>query len=136
MLVKKEILEGVVFIAARNKEEKFCLKGTAFFVGDFVEDLDVTFCYIVTAQHVIAGIQKEENDGGVYLRMNTKTGVEHVRTEPEQWVINKEETVDAAVFFCAPNQEKYDYKIIDIEDIVSEAVLVRVSKLGLVMKPS
>ncbi|EJZ15793.1 hypothetical protein [Mycolicibacterium fortuitum] len=90
--------------------------GTAFFLGVTPEGYGPSdqWCAVVTALHVIAGIEK--SGGQIFLRVNTKSGgVDYVEMPPERWVRPDHSggIVDAAAcFFSTESQEKTDFKFI------------------------
>ncbi|MDH6198517.1 hypothetical protein M2272_005176 [Mycobacterium frederiksbergense] len=98
--------------------------GTAFFLGVTPEgsDPEKQWCAVVTALHVIAGI---ENSGGqIFLRVNTKAGgFDYVEMPPERWVRpdHSDGIVDAAAacFFPTESQQKSDFKVIGEEQAIT-----------------
>ncbi|PJE76725.1 hypothetical protein COV05_03085 [Candidatus Uhrbacteria bacterium CG10_big_fil_rev_8_21_14_0_10_48_16] len=125
MLVKKEILECVAFILYKDDKEQFHYVGTAFFLGEYVEDINKTFTYIVTAKHVIAGIKTKQNDGNVYLRMNAKTGsTKLILLNLEDWQFHEDDPyADAAVFFGPPDNGETEYKCFPFSGLANVTIL-------------
>ncbi|EKD64073.1 MAG: hypothetical protein ACD_51C00076G0002 [uncultured bacterium] len=125
MLVKKEILECVAYVLYKDSKDFLHYVGTAFFLGDFVEDIDKTYIYIITAKHVIAGIRGKDNDGNVYLRMNAKEGgIKLASISLDDWAFHDEDPfADAAVFFGAPDTSEVEYKCLKISEFCHEEIL-------------
>ena len=99
MLVPDEVRKCVVFVCFQSKEG-IKLGGTAFFVSVPREGLEGHFGYMVTAKHIIDGINKRSTDRKVYLRVNVKDKpAELVSTDLDSWKYHPTESnVDVAVF--------------------------------------
>lgn len=109
MYIPDELKKCVVFLKYRDnqtKEERFA--GTGFFVLLELEGLH--FSYLVTAKHVIVGIEQYGLDGKVLIRINEKNGgVRTVESDIKQWVDHPDDTsVDIKVFAWAP-ERNYDW---------------------------
>src|SRR5215213_9491133 len=74
MLIPDEVRKCVAYIGYRKPTGEMSLQGTAFFVGRPIEGTDKSFCYIVTAKHVIQGIGSKTPNGQVILRVNFTDG--------------------------------------------------------------
>ena len=74
---------------------------------------------MVTAKHVIIEAEENNPDGNLWIRINTKHGLEQVATPINAWQFSSDISVDAAVFAWAPDQSVVDsnfnsrYKRID-----------------------
>jgi len=124
MLVKKEILNCVGFVLYKDKDGNPHYCGTAFFIGEYIEDIDKSFVYIVTAKHVVAGIKTVENDGNLYLRVNVKNGDTGLATiNLDDWEYHDDPFVDAAVYFGALNSEDVDYNTFPIDHLATDEII-------------
>ena len=116
-VIPEEIKQCVVFIYYKN-EQFSTLCGTGFFVSVPLDVKGFQMVYLVTAKHVIKGIeQKTQNcaaDGKVYMKVNLKDkGVSHVSSELSEWKYHPiDESVDVAILNWSPPQETFDYKTI------------------------
>jgi hypothetical protein len=101
MLISDEVRKCVVFIGYRKNTGDMSLQGTGFFISRDVEGTNRMFVYLVTAKHVIQGIQSMENfDGKILLRMNFVDGkAGTVETEIDGWHFHPDESeIDVAVY--------------------------------------
>jgi len=85
------------------------------------------FVHIITAKHVIVGIQMRSIDNKVLLRMNNKYGeITTVITEINQWVSHPtDSSVDISVLMYAPDHDLLDYlelptTMIATDDIIKQ----------------
>jgi hypothetical protein len=89
MLVPDEIRKCVVYLTFRDKNNKQRLAGTGFFVGihgGTKEELAPDFPYLITAKHVIDGINEKSVDRIVSIRINNKDGsVIPIDSSVDQW---------------------------------------------------
>lgn len=125
MLVKKEILECVAFILYKDKSGTPHYMGTAFFLGEYVKDINKTFIYIVTAKHVIVGIKSKENDGKIYLRMNLKSGgTKLAALNLDDWEFHEDDPfADAAVFFGHPSLDEAEFQCFPTHSLANDQIL-------------
>lgn len=117
MLVPDEVQKCVVFIICKDKSTKAdTLAGTAFFVS-IKEESGLDFVYLITAKHIIEGIEEKSLDDKVYLRINQKDKPSiTLSSSLNQWKFhpslskptNKPMYVDVAALAWAPNTEIYD----------------------------
>ena len=104
MQIPDAIRKCVAFLALK-RNSGYKIKGTVFFVGYPLDDVDSAVVYAITARHVIEEINKHGNDGKVYCRMNTRhRAFEFVPTDLSQWVFNDDQRIDVAV---APMQIEF-----------------------------
>jgi hypothetical protein len=100
MIVPDEIRKCVVYVGYRTNTGDVELAGTAFFLTRDVEGTQKGFVYLITAKHVIQGIESMENfDGGIVLRVNFPDGnAYNIDTKVDQWLFHPDESeVDVAV---------------------------------------
>lgn len=123
MFVSPLILNCVCFVCNYTKGE-YRLAGTAFFLGVTPEgsDSEQSWCAVVTALHVIAGI--EDSGGQIFLRVNTKGGgFEYIAMPAARWVRpdHSDGIVDAAAacFFPSEYQQKYEFKLLGEEQAIT-----------------
>lgn len=117
MLVPPEVRKCVVFIIYKNKFTKAdTLAGTAFFVS-IQEESGLDFVYLITAKHIIEGIEEKSLDNKVYLRINQKDKPSiTLSSSLNQWKFhpslskpaNKPMYIDVAALAWAPSVEIYD----------------------------
>jgi len=85
MRVPESIRKSVAFLGYRNAAGEFNFAGTGFFLGRGVDDLNISFRYLVTARHVIDGIRDKGLDL-VYVRLNRADGTsEWFSTNAAKW---------------------------------------------------
>jgi len=113
MRVPNIVLKCVCFLCVKSNGqasiEKYKYGGTAFFVGVPSERHPITYIYLVTAKHCI---QKAQQKGGLYLRLNTKDGQSRIINFERDWHYHDNEASDVAVLPWAPPPKEYDYSII------------------------
>src|SRR4030042_5421398 len=127
----KEILDCVAFVLYKDHSGNFQYVGTAFFVGEYVKEIDRTFTYIVTAKHVVVGIKKAKNDGSLYLRINTKDGnVVYAPSKLEAWEFHTDPYVDAAVFYGTPVNHNEYYKVVPLVTFATNEIIQK-NKIGI-----
>lgn len=122
--IPPEIKKVVTFIFIKRADEALIPNGTGFFVGVRKQDnSDNWYVYLVTAKHVLTS-----KDGGyfpsIYIRLNTHAGDAEVIEFPlDSHKINifthHQNDVDIAVIPCLPSQERYDFKFIPQEMLVT-----------------
>ncbi len=112
MFVPDEVRKSVVLIGAMERGT-FRPRGTGFLVLAYQRRIpDVAFPYLVTAEHVLAGMQRNRID--VYCRLNLRDGTAIV--EPlgsKKWLVHPDDVqnTDVAVlpFWINPNIIDHDY---------------------------
>lgn len=121
--VPDEVRKCVVFLYYKDFGGNERLAGTGFFVSVSIEE-QFQASYLVTAKHVIQGIENNTSDGTVYMRMNTiDQGVGVGASDVSQWQYHPtDDSVDAAVLACAPDQSVLDYRNIPITMAVTDEV--------------
>lgn len=122
MLIPDPIRKCVVFLLYLDKNQNFQYAGTGFFMGEEIEF--GSFIYLVTAKHVIVGINQRSIDGKVYIRINdAKGGSQLVASNASDWNEHPtDSSVDAAVLWWTPD-EVFDFiflvtKMAATEDII------------------
>jgi hypothetical protein len=97
-----ELLKCVAFVGYKDAVGQYHLTGSGFWISrpgpDDIKDL-YRPAYFVSAQHVIAKVQKDAFDGRVWLRLNTKqNGQTWYETPLTSWVTHpSDNTVDLAI---------------------------------------
>jgi len=102
MQIPDEIRKCVVFLKFRDNKIGERFAGTAFFVA--VRGEYMAFTYLVTAKHVIDGIERESKDEKVLIRMNDKQGnVRQIECNIRDWIGHPEDiSIDIKVFAWLP----------------------------------
>jgi hypothetical protein len=111
MLVPDEMRKCVAFLYYR-KNGKILPAGTAFFVGyPLPDDPDRAVTLLLTAHHVIAGIQAQSDDDQVLLRLNTKDGgATWAESHAGSWY-QHDSSVDCAILpWSPPTELNVDYR--------------------------
>jgi hypothetical protein len=132
MQIPDEIRKCVVFVAYLHKDGNLRFAGTGFFVGLESAEVQVSFCYLVTAKHVIVNAAQHSTDGFAYIRINNKSGsFELVRAPLNAWIQHSSDTnVDVAIFPWAPDQNRYEFLLYPREMFVSSEVM-RKQRIGI-----
>ncbi len=126
MFVSPLILKSVCFVCSYARGE-YRPVGTAFFIGVNPVDPDSNeqWCTVVTALHVIAGI--EESGSQIFLRINKRGGgFQYLEMPFERWVrpIHSDGIVDAAAcFFPSESQKIFDYRYVGEEQAATNEQL-------------
>lgn len=122
--VPQVIKKTVTFIFIKTAEGKLAASGTGFFVGVQNEkNAEAWHVYLVTAKHVL--LDKQGNYyPSVFIRLNRITGdaeiIELPLTPlPDRVYTHTEGEVDIAVIPCLPSQERYDFKFIPQDMLVT-----------------
>jgi hypothetical protein len=143
MRVPDEIQKCVVFLGTfvPTLSDKVGLSyiGTAFFIGIPSQTKSgVSYIYLVTAKHVaerlsLAYRDFEEKKSALaaeiknllFLRINTKNGKSEIlKSESNKWFTHPtDKTVDIAVLPWAPPSEKYDYKWVGVDSLLSDEII-------------
>lgn len=103
MRVPDHVKDSVGFLGYSDFNDEYKLAGTAFFFSlkDDDEETDdkYAFPYIITARHVIEGIQQHGSAERVYLRTNTKDGGHaFIVSEVADWYFDPDDhVIDVAV---------------------------------------
>lgn len=124
MLIPDELRKCVVFIGYRLPTGEISLQGTAFLAARIIEGTGRSFQYIVTARHVIQGIESKSPDGKVVLRVNFKDGNAYsVESDIESWLFHPDESeVDVAVRPFVNLGEEADVRQIGLSMFVNEEI--------------
>jgi len=123
-VVPSEIKKCVAFISYKNKQNKFKLAGTGFFIAFPMGDINAV--YLVTARHVIGNIAIKSIDDQVYIRINTLKGATTTAISPiSQWRYHDDSTVDAAVIAWAPDQKLFDWLPLHISMAATSEVIAQ-----------
>lgn len=132
MFIPDEVRKCVIYIGYRLPNGEMSLQGTAFFVARTIEGTEKGFIYLLTAAHVIQGINTVDNfDGKVLLRVNFLDGNAHtIESDISQWKFHPDEIeVDVAVLPNV-NISAFDTKAIPIDMFLDEAIKIE-NDLGL-----
>lgn len=111
MRVNPSFLKCVLFVGFNDNNDQTKFVGTAFFIAKE----DGNHHYLVTAKHVIVGIETQSKDKKVLLRVNQKDGtVRIIETNSNDWLFTKSiESIDVAVLPWDSNEiSKSDYLLI------------------------
>jgi hypothetical protein len=115
MQVPDTVRKCVAFVGARLPTDEFSPQGTAFFMARLIPGVpDEAFVSVVTAKHVISGMEEAGYDK-VYLRLNFKDGNAYlVESDFKDWQSHPDESeVDVAVLpFFDWHENEYDHLII------------------------
>ncbi|MGA2986628.1 MAG: hypothetical protein ABSG32_22740 [Terriglobia bacterium] len=99
--IPDELLKCVVFLGYEDIDKRKHFAGSAFWISrPGPEDIRDTcrHAYLITAWHVVDYIQKRSIDGRVYMRVNTKNGVQEWHEIPLAcWKSHPNLAVDIAV---------------------------------------
>lgn len=126
MRVNEEVRKCVCFIcvpkASFNIDRAVTLVGTGFFASvESKQDPEISYVYLVTAKHLAEKLV----DKTFLVRMNTKMGsYDYLKGDGNLWLYHPtEESVDVAVIPCAPDQAKYDYKMVSVNTFLKDEIL-------------
>lgn len=124
MVIPDEVRKCVAFICYKANDG-MKLAGTAFFMHIPMEDMELSFGYLITAKHVIEGIKQKSIDQKVYVRLNMKgTGTQFIIAPTNRWLYHPEDlTVDVAVLAWVPSQDVVDYLSIPISMAATDEVI-------------
>lgn len=129
MLVPDEIRKCAVFLCYKTGIS-FNLAGTAFFVTIPCQtDFGKVFIYLVTAKHVISGIERKGDDQKVYVRINKRSGNPVIiETKLNEWKFHDyDPTVDVATIPFLVPFDVFDFKAISIKMAATEGVIEKES---------
>jgi hypothetical protein len=126
MQIPDDIRKCVVFLKYRDSNQNEQFAGTGFFIGTKQENS--VFVYLVTAKHVVAGIESKSKDGKVLIKMNNKNGGSQlIESNVHDWVDNPEDTsVDIKVLACMPSPE-LDWLALPMSIIATDDVIKKQS---------
>lgn len=124
MQVPDEIRKSVAFLCF-NTADGIRLAGTAFFVTVGAEDVGYTFGYVVTAKHVIVGIQRQSIDGKALIRVNKTVGDSgFVETHVADWKSHPTEpSVDVSVIPLLLPRPTFDFRTIPIAMAITDETI-------------
>jgi len=117
MDIPQEVMKSVVFVGCKDLSGNEYFYGTAVLISR-AHVGGVTFCYFVTARHVIDKI-KEKGLVSILLRMNMKSGnAKWVATKLEDWVLPSDPSVDVAVlpYVLTPEVDHLPFPIFNVLD--------------------
>lgn len=118
MRVHPSYLNCVFFVGFMNKKDEIKFVGTAFLIARE----NRAHQYLVTANHVIAGIKTNSKDGKVLLRVNGRNNsIETFETHSVDWLASKtDSTIDVSVYpWHLKHHAQIDYMLIP------ESILIR-----------
>ncbi len=123
-VVPDEVKKCVVFLYYKDFSNSERLAGTGFFISVPIIEGKQYAIYLVTARHVIRGIESKTADGNVYIRINTTNKAIGVAVSKlDGWQYHPtDNSVDAAVLVWAPDHSVVDYKYIPIAMAVTDEV--------------
>jgi uncharacterized protein YuzE len=85
MRVPDELLRCVVFIGIKDARGRFKPRATGF-IGA-INDLSHRWQYLVTAEHVVSGLQSRGSE--IWIRTNLRgAGAEETRIDPKYWIFS------------------------------------------------
>jgi hypothetical protein len=128
MFIPDRVRKCVVYVASKSSFGSLILQGTAFLVHRSFEGMDIGVEYLVTAKHIIQGIQaKDDFDGKIYLQVNIKDGDAFtIETNSNDWRFHPEEIeVDVAVLPHTILGENFDVAAIPLEMFLTPQLLKR-----------
>lgn len=126
MRVPDEIRKCVCFVCAADSDGNMIPQGTAFFIGLPRSGVDGFWVYLVTAKHVLYGIQSTRPDGQFSLRVNRVSGdAGFAPTRVDDWFTHPDPTLidDVAVLPWAPDPQEVDYKFFPVEQVAAEEAM-------------
>ncbi len=131
MLIDNNVRKCVVFLFYK-KEGGYKLAGTGFFYGTpFTDGSDRNFVNVVTAKHVIQGIQSKSEDQKVYFRINDSDGLKWSAMETSKWLFHpSDESVDVAVTLFEYWTPQIDHLMLNDSSVVTPE-LVKNESIGL-----
>lgn len=95
MKIDERVKKCVAFIQYKMADWTYKYAGTCFFIGKIVQEN--TYCYVVTAKHVIEWI-KSTWLLDAYIRLNLKAGGSQIlKIELNSWIHHDEENVDITI---------------------------------------
>lgn len=129
MRIPEIVRKCVVFVGYRMASGEFRFAGTAFFMGRFIDDLQVGFKYVVTARHVVDGI-RDLGLKDVFLRMNKSDGtsMDWFQTNASSWLGHPDgPSVDVAVLRLHPNFQwnLLDHKVVPVDIAVTPGTIIQ-----------
>lgn len=113
MRITDSTKDTAVFIGYEKTDGNVHWGGTGFFVEiPLTNDPSVCHRYFVTASHVADKLEGKKS----FVRINKKGGgVETFELdENQQWFRHPTSPTDVALFLCAPNPNKFDYRSITV----------------------
>lgn len=118
-LLPPHVKDIVTFIFIKNPNGEIVPVGTGFFIGVKSEyDPHRSFCYLVTAKHVLRD-KNGEYYNSIYIRLNKKNGDSEMGelSLKDRGIVffHKDFDVDLAVIPFLPDQNKFDFKILPSE---------------------
>lgn len=123
MLVPDEVRKCIVFILYQDKNYQLQYTGTGFFI--VIKQENIKFVYVITAKHVIKGIDQRSVNATIYLRINTLNGgYQLVDTELSDWIEHPtDSSVDTMILPFVPPSDVFDYLPIPEQMIATESVI-------------
>jgi hypothetical protein len=118
-----EFRRCVVFVGYRLPTGDLSLQGTAFFVARQIEGTSKSFVHLVTARHVIEGIESQAPDGKVIVKANFKDGNAYsIETDVKNWWFHPDESeVDVAVLpFISLRGGEMDFITFGLDSFLTE----------------
>ncbi len=122
--VPSEVRKSVVFLSFISKDNER-VAGTAFFVNRPLEGTEMVSVYLVTARHVLAEVERNSDDGHIYIRLNSVGGgTTSVRSAISKWRFHpSDSSVDIAVLSWAPDPKLYDYLNVATDMAISDEII-------------
>ena len=130
MRVPDEFRQCVVFVGLPAQrldgQLETIFRGTAFFAGIESETVKgISYIYLVTAKHVATKLEGQP----FMVRINTIDGGSRlIQGQGAKWWYHpNDEAVDVAVIPYAPDQTKFEYKMIPTSMFLTDAILQEIS---------
>jgi hypothetical protein len=125
MRVPDIVSKSVAFVMYRKKgSQELTCAGTCFLVQYALATPGRAMQYIVTAQHVIAQIQKYSDDGIVLVRANRLEGdITHIHSHCSNWLRHPtDSSVDVAVCQWQPHDKSESEEKLALMDLIPFSV--------------
>jgi hypothetical protein len=116
-----DLMNSVVFISAKNDDEEFVERGTAFFVGVPNGDDGKAFLHLVTAKHVVTRQDGRLYDT-VYVRTNRRDGgfeICDLNLKSASKYFHDDESVDLVGIPLSGSMNEYDFSVISSDMIMT-----------------
>jgi hypothetical protein len=123
MIVPEQVRKCVVFIGYQLADGQPRLVGSAFFIGRDTDTDQAKDVFLVTARHVIEGIQKRGVQH-VFIRANTIAGMSvWAKCESNEWLYHKtDQTADVALLRTGVPQG-WDHLVIPVSMCATAAAM-------------
>ena len=122
MRIPDEVRKCTCFMAYDDQDGKRTLAGTASLIGLPSQRIpDLHFPYLVTAKHVIKGIEEKSRDRNVYARLNIGEGYDWMVAPIDLWVFHEEDPfVDVAALHLSTFPPGHDHGAFPLREVLTE----------------